>query len=190
MNHFYPAEYGFLFEEESDFVPGIGEMITLLAPGEEFLKQREALGLTQQQVADKAGILIRQYQRLESGERSLDSTSFRIGLNVCHALQIDPRFYCEARTFKYVTYRETEDGDPGEIIGVEFGTGINAVFDQISQSIRDDLSVNPDYDGCDIGIYDYEQLQDHHYSVQAVVDRPYAPRNDLYDYLVVESEQE
>ena len=26
MNHFYPAEYGFLFEEESDFVPGIGEM--------------------------------------------------------------------------------------------------------------------------------------------------------------------
>ena len=222
MNHFYPAEYGFLFEEESDFVPGIGEMITILAPGEEFLKQREALGLTQQQVADKAGILIRQYQRLESGERSLDST--------CQALKFDPSFYCQAgtkeegqrvreqrlqkekdeaesedsnaapkeephnetpsRQFKYVTYRETEDGDPGEIIGVEFGTGINAVFDQISQSIRDDLSVNPDYDGCDIGIYDYEQLQDHHYSVQAVVDRPYAPRNDLYDYLVVESEQE
>ena len=229
MNHFYPAEYGFLFEEESDFVPGIGEMITLLAPGEEFLKQREALGLTQQQVADKAGILIRQYQRLESGERSLDSTSFRIGLNVCHALQIDPRFYCQARTkeegqrvreqrlqkekdeaesedsnaapkeephnetpsrqFKYVTYRETEDGDPGEIIGVEFGTGINTVYGQISQSIRDDLSVNPDYEGCDIGIYNCERLADHRYSVQAVVDRPYAPKNDLYEYLVVESEQ-
>ena len=227
MNHFYPAEYGFLFEEESDFVPGIGEMITLLAPGEEFLKQREALGLTQQQVADKAGILIRQYQRLESGERSLDSTSFRIGLNICHALQIDPRFYCQARIkeegqrvheqrrqkekdeaeksnaapeeephnetpsrqFKYVTYRETEDGDPGEIIGVEFGTGINTVYGQISQSIRDDLSVNPDYEGCDIGIYNCERLADHRYSVQAVVDRPYAPKNDLYEYLVVESEQ-
>ena len=92
MNHFYPAEFGFLFEEESDFVPGFGEMITVLGPGAEFAKQREALGLTQQQVADKAGILIRQYQRLESGERSLDSTSFRIGLNVCYALQIDPRF--------------------------------------------------------------------------------------------------
>ena len=229
MNHFYPAEYGFLFEEESDFVPGIGEMITILAPGEEFLKQREALGLTQQQVADKAGILIRQYQRLESGERSLDSTSFRIGLNVCHALQIDPRFYCQARTkeegqrvreqrlqkekdeaesedsnaapkeephnetpsrqFKYVIYRETEDGDPGEIIGVEFGTGINTVYGQISQSIRDDLSVNPDYEGCDIGIYNCERLADHRYSVQAVVDRPYAPKNDLYEYLVVESAQ-
>ena len=227
MNHFYPAEYGFLFEEESDFVPGFGEMITVLGPGAEFAKQREALGLTQQQVADKAGILIRQYQRLESGERSLDSTSFRIGLNVCYALQIDPRFYCEARIkeagqlareqrllnaedeaevshtapaeephketsrrlFKYVTYRETEDSETGEIIGVEFGAGINAVFDQISQSIRDDLSVNPDYDGCNIDIYDYERLDDHRYSVQAVVDRPYAPKNDLYEYLVVESEQ-
>ena len=227
MNHFYPAEFGFLFEEESDFVPGFGEMITVLGPGAEFAKQREALGLTQQQVADKAGILIRQYQRLESGERSLDSTSFRIGLNVCYALQIDPRFYCEARIkeagqlareqrllnaedeaevshtapaeephketsrrlFKYVTYRETEDSETGEIIGVEFGAGINAVFDQISQSIRDDLSVNPDYDGCNIDIYDYERLDDHRYSVQAVVDRPYAPKNDLYVYLVVESEQ-
>lgn len=227
MNHFYPAEFGFLFEEESDFVPGFGEMITVLGPGAEFAKQREALGLTQQQVADKAGILIRQYQRLESGERSLDSTSFRIGLNVCYALQIDPRFYCEARIkeagqlareqrllnaedeaevshtapaeephketsrrlFKYVTYRETEDSETGEIIGVEFGAGINAVFDQISQSIRDDLSVNPDYDGCNIDIYDYERLDDHRYSVQAVVDRPYAPKNDLYEYLVVESEQ-
>ena len=207
--------------------PGFGEMITVLGPGAEFAKQREALGLTQQQVADKAGILIRQYQRLESGERSLDSTSFRIGLNVCYALQIDPRFYCEARIkeagqlareqrllnaedeaevshtapaeephketsrrlFKYVTYRETEDSETGEIIGVEFGAGINAVFDQISQSIRDDLSVNPDYDGCNIDIYDYERLDDHRYSVQAVVDRPYAPKNDLYEYLVVESEQ-
>ena len=227
MNSFYPSEYGFLFEEEIDYVPGIGDMITVLGPGEELAKQREALGLTQQQVADRAGILIRQYQRLESGERSLDSTSFRIGLNVCYALQIDPRFYCEARIkeagqlareqrllnaedeaevshtapaeephketsrrlFKYVTYRETEDSETGEIIGVEFGAGINAVFDQISQSIRDDLSVNPDYDGCNIDIYDYERLDDHRYSVQAVVDRPYAPKNDLYEYLVVESEQ-
>lgn len=227
MNSFYPSKYGFLFEEEIDYVPGIGDMITVLGPGEELAKQREALGLTQQQVADRAGILIRQYQRLESGERSLDSTSFRIGLNVCYALQIDPRFYCEARIkesgqrehkqrllndedeaevsnaapveeahrgtssrqFKYVIYRETEDGDPGEIIGVEFGTGINTVYGQISQSIRDDLSVNPDYEGCDIGIYNCERLADHRYSVQAVVDRPYAPKNDLYEYLVVESEQ-
>ena len=97
MNSFYPSKYGFLFEEEIDYVPGIGDMITVLGPGEELAKQREALGLTQQQVADRAGILIRQYQRLESGERSLASTSFRIGLNVCYALQIVPRFYCEAR---------------------------------------------------------------------------------------------
>ena len=216
MNSFYPSEYGFLFEEEIDYVPGIGDMITVLGPGEELAKQREALGLTQQQVADRAGILIRQYQRLESGERSLDSTSFRIGLNDCearikeagqqareqrllkaedeaevsHAAPVEePHSETSSRQFKYVIYRETEDGDPGEIIGVEFGTGINTVYGQISQSIRDDLSVNPDYEGCDIGIYNCERLADHRYSVQAVVDRPYAPKNDLYEYLVVESAQ-
>ena len=101
----------------------------------------------------------------------------------------EPHKETSRRLFKYVTYRETEDSETGEIIGVEFGAGINAVFDQISQSIRDDLSVNPDYDGCNIDIYDYERLDDHRYSVQAVVDRPYAPKNDLYEYLVVESEQ-
>lgn len=52
--------------------------------------QREGLGMTQQQVADAAGILLRQYQRLESGERSMASTSLRIGLHVCDALKLDP----------------------------------------------------------------------------------------------------
>ena len=52
MNSFYPSKYGFLFEEEIDYVPGIGDMITVLGPGEELAKQREALGLTQQQVAN------------------------------------------------------------------------------------------------------------------------------------------
>ena len=35
----------------------------------------------------------------------------------------EPHNETPSRQFKYVTYRETEDGDPGEIIGVEFGTG-------------------------------------------------------------------
>lgn len=52
--------------------------------------QREGLGMTQQEVADAAGILLRQYQRLESGERSMSSTSLRIGLSVCDALKLDP----------------------------------------------------------------------------------------------------
>lgn len=65
--------------------------LALMIPDNGYLRhQREALGMTQQQVADTAGILLRQYQRLESGERSMASTSLRIGLSVCDALKLDP----------------------------------------------------------------------------------------------------
>lgn len=52
--------------------------------------QRKKLGLTQQQVADAANIQLRQYQRLESGERSMAGASMRIGLSVCDVLKLDP----------------------------------------------------------------------------------------------------
>lgn len=52
--------------------------------------RRKQLGMTQQQVADAAGILLRQYQRLEKDERSMSGASMRIGLSVCRALQLDP----------------------------------------------------------------------------------------------------
>lgn len=52
--------------------------------------QRKKLGLTQQQVADAAHIQLRQYQRLESGERSMAGASMRIGLSVCDVLKLDP----------------------------------------------------------------------------------------------------
>jgi len=56
--------------------------------------RREELGLTQQQVADIAKIQLRQYQRLESGERSMYGASFRIAMSVCDALKLDPyRFF-------------------------------------------------------------------------------------------------
>ncbi|GHU97735.1 hypothetical protein FACS1894211_00080 [Clostridia bacterium] len=53
------------------------------------LEARKKLGLTQQQVADKAGILWRQYHRLESGERKLSSSSFWLAGNVLDALNLD-----------------------------------------------------------------------------------------------------
>lgn len=53
--------------------------------------RREELGMTQQQVADKAKIQLRQYQRFEKGERDLSSSSMRIGVSVCNALELDPR---------------------------------------------------------------------------------------------------
>ena len=53
-------------------------------------EQRITCGLTQQQVADKAGILIQHYQKFESGKRKLENCSMRIGLQVCAALELNP----------------------------------------------------------------------------------------------------
>jgi len=62
----------------------------LVKPEYAILKERrEQLGLTQQQVADTAGINIRQYQRFESGERRISGTSFRIGVAVADVLSLD-----------------------------------------------------------------------------------------------------
>ena len=52
--------------------------------------RRKELGLTQQQVADRAGIKLIQYQRFERGERSMSSASFRIGMAICDVLKLDP----------------------------------------------------------------------------------------------------
>ena len=54
---------------------------------------RDKLGLTQQQVADKARIQLRQYQRFEAGERNLSSSSFDIACRVIEALGLDPTKY-------------------------------------------------------------------------------------------------
>lgn len=57
--------------------------------------QRTNLGLTQQQVADCAKIQLRQYQRFESGERSIYGASFRIAISVCKALKLDPQRFID-----------------------------------------------------------------------------------------------
>jgi transcriptional regulator with XRE-family HTH domain len=51
--------------------------------------QRERLRMTQQRVTDIASINIRLYQRLESGERQLSRTSFRIGVALADILELD-----------------------------------------------------------------------------------------------------
>jgi len=51
---------------------------------------RKSKGMTQQQVADAAGIRLRPYQRFEYGERDLAGASFRIAFAICKALDIDP----------------------------------------------------------------------------------------------------
>ena len=50
---------------------------------------RENLGLSAGQVASKANVALRQYQRFETGERSLSSSSFAIARRILEALDID-----------------------------------------------------------------------------------------------------
>jgi len=58
---------------------------------------REKLGMTQQQVADKAIIQLRQYQRFESNERQLSSASFNIACRILDALQLDITSYAHGK---------------------------------------------------------------------------------------------
>lgn len=46
--------------------------------------------MTQQQVANKAGITLRHYQMFESGEREIINASFRVAMAVIMTLDINP----------------------------------------------------------------------------------------------------
>ena len=52
--------------------------------------RRKQLGLTQKEVAERAHITAMQYNRLEQGDRTLLSSSLKVGLAVCVALLLDP----------------------------------------------------------------------------------------------------
>ena len=52
-------------------------------------EKRVVLGMTQQQVADKAKITIRQYQEFESGDRNIMTASFQLACKVIEALGMD-----------------------------------------------------------------------------------------------------
>lgn len=78
-----------LFEPETTTLMGVD--LEVMIPDHGYLShQRKAMGLSQNQVAIAAGIHLRQYQRMESGERSMSSTSLRIGLAICDVLKLDP----------------------------------------------------------------------------------------------------
>ena len=57
-------------------------------------EKRQMLRLTQQEIADRAKITLRQYQRLESGERNILTSSFGLACRVIEALDMDvSKFY-------------------------------------------------------------------------------------------------
>ena len=69
------------------------ENITAQTAHQILFQRRKELRMTQQQVADKAGMQLRQYQRLESGEREISSASGNIMLPICKALMLDPYLF-------------------------------------------------------------------------------------------------
>ena len=58
--------------------------------GEIIRLSRMVKGLSQHQVANILGVHIRQYQRLEYGERSVGKVNMELGLSLCRVLEIDP----------------------------------------------------------------------------------------------------
>ena len=57
------------------------------------IKQREKLGMSQEEVAAKAGIKLEQYQKYESHDSRFSSSSLRIVNAVLTALDLDPTAY-------------------------------------------------------------------------------------------------
>ena len=51
---------------------------------------RKKSGLSQMQLATELDVQVRQYQRLEYGEQPFSTVNIRLGLKICHILQIDP----------------------------------------------------------------------------------------------------
>ncbi len=69
-------------------------------------KRRKQLGLTQQEVAEKAGIHLKQYQRFENGERELTDASFMTTYQVLKALEMDAAKYAAGEyEIKELLYR-------------------------------------------------------------------------------------
>ena len=68
--------------------------VQLLLTEQSVLKRARAkLGLSQQQVADKAGIHMQQYQKFETGTRALSMARFYIACRVLAALELDMTRY-------------------------------------------------------------------------------------------------
>lgn len=71
-----------------------GQTFIVLQTENQMLRQRRLeLSLTQAQVAQRAGILLRQYARMEANPGALRSSGARILLSVCAVLKLDPYLF-------------------------------------------------------------------------------------------------
>ena len=73
-------------------------------------QQRNMLGLTQQEVADRAAIQLQQYQRIESGEREISRASLTVAYKILKALEIDiDKFMAGQYQIKEILYRSYDN---------------------------------------------------------------------------------
>jgi len=71
---------------------------------------RNMLGLSQMDVALKAGVNLGQYQRLEYGTRDLDTCTMRVGLSICYAFKAGSIFpYIKKNRIARVMLRDDPD---------------------------------------------------------------------------------
>lgn len=82
------------------------------------IKQREKLGLSQEEVAAKAGIKLEQYQRYESTENGFTSSSLRIVNAVLMALELDTTAFANG---KYAFEPLPEDDPLNQLRGINLG---------------------------------------------------------------------
>ena len=87
-----------------------GETYVLMQQTHQILRQRRLeLGMTQAQVADAAGILLRQYARIEGQEGAFRSSGARIFLSVCAVLKLNPYMF-----FPEIKDNEEKEPEPIE----------------------------------------------------------------------------
>ena len=72
---------------------------------------RKAMGYSQQQVATIIGVHVRQYQRIECGDRDIRYTSMKLGLSICVVLGIDPLVLVFGGEFKRMSLADEENFD-------------------------------------------------------------------------------
>ena len=70
---------------------------------------RQVMGYSQQQIATLIGVHIRQYQRIECGERDIRYASMKLGLSICAVLGIDPLVLVFGGEFKRMNLADEEN---------------------------------------------------------------------------------
>ena len=86
--------------------------------------RRNQLGLTQQEVANRAGIQLVQYQRFELGVRDIRRASFQVAYKVFRVLEIDiDKFMNGEYCIQELLYR----GSDGRLYTFETGEPVETV---------------------------------------------------------------